>query len=129
MLWISGWFPSYVDLQFTLIPAGTVLSNLKVFEIKHQIFSFSTILHQISNFQTKKWIHKHDSNNIRVSHETWQLVNSCECLLPYTVLIIKDFSLFNSLKKIFYSNKLYFYINISIISLPWNIFIILFGIK
>ena len=31
------------------------------------------------------------SESYRVSHETWQLVNSFECLLPYTVLDIKDF--------------------------------------
>ena len=34
----------------------------------------------------------------RVSHETWYLVNSFECLLPYTVLYINDFFQFISLK-------------------------------
>ena len=27
----------------------------------------------------------------RLSHETWQLVNSFECLVPYSVLDIEDF--------------------------------------
>ena len=36
-----------------------------------------------------------------MSHETWQLVNSLECLLPYTVLHMKDFSQFISLKNSF----------------------------
>ena len=40
----------------------------------------------------------------RVFHETWQLVNSFECLLPYTLIDIKDFLQFNLLKKMFYSN-------------------------
>ena len=34
----------------------------------------------------------------RVSHETWQLVNSFECLLPYAVLDIKIFLQFILLK-------------------------------
>ncbi len=39
--------------------------------------------------------------NYRVSHKIWQLVNSFECLLPYTVLDIKDFLQLISLKKTF----------------------------
>ena len=42
----------------------------------------------------------------RVSHETWQFINSFKCLLPYAVLDIKDFLQFNSLKKTF--NEVYF---------------------
>ena len=42
----------------------------------------------------------------RVSHETWQLVNSFECLLPYTVLDIKDFLQFISLKNLLLKNLL-----------------------
>ena len=37
--------------------------------------------------------------NYRVSHETWQLVKSCQCLLPYAVLDIIDFLQFITLKK------------------------------
>ena len=35
----------------------------------------------------------------RVSHETWLLVNSFKCLLPYTVLDIKYFLQFISVRK------------------------------
>ena len=52
----------------------------------------------IATFKGKSWFISLLS--YRVSHETGQLVNSFECLLPYTVLDIKDFSQFNSLKKI-----------------------------
>ena len=65
----------------------------------------------------------------RVSHETWQLVNSFECLLPWTVLDIKHFFAVYFVNKIFYSNIFHFEINFTIIWLPHNIFIILFGIK
>ena len=37
-----------------------------------------------------------------MSHETWQLVNSLECFLPYTVLIYKNILQFILFKKIFY---------------------------
>ena len=50
----------------------------------------------------------------RVSHETWQLVNSFECLLPHTVLDIKDF-LQLILKKMFNSYIFYCEINFTII--------------
>ena len=36
----------------------------------------------------------------RVYHGTWQLVNSFECLLPQTLLEIKDFFIFADLLKI-----------------------------
>ena len=42
----------------------------------------------------------------RVSHETWQLVISFECFLPYTVLDIKDFLQFILFKKCF--TQMYF---------------------
>ena len=58
----------------------------------------------------------------RVSHKTWQLVNSFECLLPYTVLIYKDFLQFILLKKIFYSNIFKFKIIFTKIWLSYNIF-------
>ena len=49
----------------------------------------------------------------RVSHETWQLVNSFECLLPYIILDIKDFfqfiSLTNSFTQIYFTLKSIFY--------------------
>ena len=45
----------------------------------------------------------------RVSHETWQLVNGFECLLPYVILDIKDFfqfiSLTNSFTQIYFTLK------------------------
>ena len=37
----------------------------------------------------------------RVSHETWQLINSFECRLPYAVLDIKGCLQFISFKKSF----------------------------
>ena len=40
-----------------------------------------------------------DYSTYRVSHETWQFVNSFECLLPYIVLDVKDFLKSISLKK------------------------------
>ena len=63
--------------------------------------------------------------NYRVSHETWQLMNSFKCLLPYAVLDIKHFLQFISLK-IYYSNSLYlllwnqFYYNIYLQGVPRN---------
>ena len=63
----------------------------------------------------------------RVSHETWQLVNSFECRLPYTVLDSKGFMQFISVKKSF--AQIYFRINFSITWLLYNISIIVFGIK
>jgi len=36
----------------------------------------------------------------RVSHETWQLLNSFECLLPYAIQDVKDFLQFTSLKNL-----------------------------
>ena len=56
----------------------------------------------------------------RVSHETGQLVNSFECLLPYIILDIKDFLQVISLK---ISNIFYSEINFTIIG------IIFFSIK
>ena len=44
----------------------------------------------------------------RVSHETWQLVNSFECLLSYTVLIYKDFLQFILFKKKNSFTQIYF---------------------
>ena len=65
----------------------------------------------------------------RVSHETWQFVNSFECLHLYTVYTLKTFCSIIRLKKSF--TKIYF-ILISI--LPWYdchiiFFMIHFGIK
>ena len=54
----------------------------------------------------------------RVSHETWQLVNSFECHLPYTVLDIEDFFLVKFVFKIFNSNIFYFEINFTVRWLP-----------
>ena len=46
----------------------------------------------------KGWIIRHCeqalSKSYRVSHETWPLVNGFECLLPYIILDIKDFSIY-----------------------------------
>ena len=64
------------------------------------------------------------SPKYRVSQETWQLVNGFECLLPYTVLDIKDFMQFISLKKTFYSNIFYFKISFTIKWLPSSIWYI-----
>ena len=51
--------------------------------------------------------------NYRVSHETWQLVNGIECLLPYIIVDIKDFiqfiSLTNSFTQIYFTLKSIFY--------------------
>ena len=87
-------------------------SNLNRFSV----LSFNSIK---SKLRAAEWIHSMESSLMyRVSHETWQLVNSFECLLPFQVLYIKDFcSLFC------------FEINFIIIILPSNVFIILFGIK
>ena len=69
----------------------------------------------------KKWY--------RVSHETWQLVNSFERLLPYTVLYIEDFSQFISLKKSF--SQIFFTLKSNLLFYKCHmiLFIILFGIK
>ena len=56
-----------------------------------------------------------DYSTYRVSHKTWQFVNSFECLLPYIVLDVKDFLKSISLKK-HYSE-----INFTIIWLSNNI--------
>ena len=49
----------------------------------------------------------------RMSHETWQLVNGFECLLPYVKLDIKDLfqfiSLTNSFTKLYFTLKSIFY--------------------
>ena len=63
-----------------------------------------------------------------VSDETWELVNSFECLLPYQLLYFKDFFQF-ILQKIFYSILFCFEINFIIIILPNDVLIILFGVK
>jgi len=65
----------------------------------------------------------------RVSHETWQLVNSFECRLPYTVLDIKGCLLFISLKKSF--AQIYFALKLILLLHDSYIifFIIVFGIK
>ena len=51
--------------------------------------------------------------NYRVSHETWQLVNGFESLLPYIILDIKDFfqfiSLTNSFTQIYFPLKSIFF--------------------
>ena len=65
----------------------------------------------------------------RVSHETWQLVNSVECRLPCTVSDIKGCLQFYLFKKIFCSSIFYFEINFTMIWLLYNIFIIVFDIK
>ena len=44
-------------------------------------FNFRTNLCYFEEIRKEKFIY-------RVSHETWQLVNSFECRLPYTVLVI-----------------------------------------
>ena len=52
----------------------------------------------------------------RVSHETWQLVNSFDCLLTYTVLDIKGCLLqIISFKTIFCSTIFYFEVNFTTI--------------
>ena len=69
--------------------------------------------------------HLQNSVIYRVSHETWQLVNSFECLLPYTVLDVKDSLQFYSLKKSF--TQIYFTLKYNMTAM-WFV-IILFGIK
>ena len=53
------------------------------------------------------------SAKYRVPHETWQLVNGFECLLPYIILDIKDFfqfiSLTNPFTQIYFTLKSIFY--------------------
>ena len=68
----------------------------------------------------------HFKPSYRVSHETWQLVNSFEWVLNW---ILKTFYCSFRWKNIFSSNLFYFEINFTIIWLPYNIFIILFSIK
>ena len=65
----------------------------------------------------------------RVSHESWQLVNSFECLLTYTLLDIKDFSQFISLKDSF--SQICFTLKSNLLFYECHIifFNILFGIK
>ena len=64
-----------------------------------------------------------------MSHETWQLVNSFKCLLPYTIFYFKDFLQFISWKKFVYQNKFYVEINFTMIWLPCNIDYYSLGIK
>jgi len=65
----------------------------------------------------------------RVSHKTWQLVNSFECRLPYTVLHIKDFLHFTSLKNSF--TQICFTLKSNLLFHECHIifFIVLLGIK
>ena len=65
----------------------------------------------------------------RVSHETWQLVNCFECLLPYAVLDINDFLHFISRRKPF--NQIDFTLKSILLLYDCHIlfFVILFGIK
>ena len=63
------------------------------------------------------------SGSYRVSHETWQLVDSFECLLSYQVLYIKGCLQF-MLLKIFYSKMFCFEINFIIIILPSDVFLL-----
>ena len=79
-----------------------------------------------------RWLYSIRSGTLvtyRVSHETWQLVNSFECLLPYSVLIYKDFLQFISLQKSF--TQIYFTLKQFYFKYNWQIilFIILFDIN
>ena len=47
------------------------------------------------------YIQGYNKTIYRVSHETWQLINSYECRLLYTVLDVKGFLQFISLEKSF----------------------------
>ena len=89
-------------LWFTTAPFRYLINILVFFLAENWLFS--TI------FSLSKWIENlyssaNDRNcqnlafyfssvslrSYRVSHETWQLMNSFECLLPYTVLNIKTY--------------------------------------
>ena len=63
----------------------------------------------------------------RVSHETWQLLNSFWMSSSYTVLDIRGCLQFFFVKKSF--AQIYFRINFAITWLLYNISIIVFGIK
>ena len=57
-----------------------------------------------------------------MSHETRQLANCFECLLPYTISGVKDFLQFDYFKQVLYSNIFCFEINFNITWLPYDIF-------
>ena len=59
-------------------------------KINIQLFTFVVV---------QTFLYCHNIGMYRVSQDTWQLVNSFECLLPPTVLDIKDLLQFVSLKK------------------------------
>ena len=67
----------------------------------------------------------------RVSQETWQLVNSFQCLLPWhctNCLLLQTFAV-QFVKKIFYSKIYLFEINFTKILLLYKFLIIIFGVK
>ena len=90
-----SWFPfifcvnvTHLPLCIYIFPHSTTVRRVRINDFKNNRISISCETWLLK----KLWY--------RVFHETWQLVNSFECLLPYTVLDIKDFSQFNSLKKV-----------------------------
>ena len=139
MLWILRWLhkiSNRLDIKCLLFLLGKEEDISKNAPTQHFFRNFmssnprtslklsldGSVYRPIQHLRTKPF-------SYRVSHDTWQLVNSFECRLPYTVLDIKGFLAVYFVKKIFCSNILDFEINFTIIWLLYNIFIIVFPIK
>ena len=89
------------------------LSRIKGFKFKGTVVTISSDrpFHLYKGFQ----IRMSTLLTYRVFHETWQLANSFECLLPYTVLIYRLFA-------VYFVWLFWFKIIFTIIWLPYNMF-------
>ena len=80
-------------MYFSLILHQNAQNVISVLKTQTRICAFFLGFNLQRNTETRENVKlSAKSVSYRVSHETWQLVNSFECRLPYTVLDYKIFA-------------------------------------